>query len=155
MHFKIIIFLSLSFLNCQAKEKAPAPAFSSQLIELKSNNDSSKVYLIVDEMPRFSGCEKEENPKNCSDRMLLNYFYKHLQIKPINRNEDLEYKIVVRFIVEKDGSISNIHFIKGLKTAQKSNVKKLIQNMPQWIPGKLNGEIKRVQLTLPLGLHFE
>lgn len=116
--------------------------------------DSSKVYTVVDQMPRFPGCETSENIKPCADKKMLSYLFKHLRINPVNEDENLDYTIVVSFIIEKDGDISHISILKGEKTVNNSNLRKVLENMPKWIPGQLNGQIVRVKLNLPIRLHY-
>ncbi len=117
--------------------------------------DSSKIYTVVDEMPRFPGCEDKEHKKSCSDKKMQQYLYKHLKLNPASKDEFLEYKIVLSFVIEKDGTTSNITFLRGKRTAEFSNLLEVIQGMPKWIPGKLNGQIQRVKFHLPIGLHYE
>ena len=53
------------------------------------------------------------------------------------------------------GDISDIEVIRGKNTAEKTNIVELLDQMPNWVPGKLKGKIVKVKYNLPLGLHYE
>ncbi len=60
----------------------------------------------------------------------------------------------VSFVIEKDGSITNVKILKSSGHAQlDSEAKRVIRKMPLWSPGKMNGIIVRCRATLPI--HFE
>ena len=64
-----------------------------------------------------------------------------------------EGKVMVSFIVQTDGSITNIEVIRGFGFGSEDEAKRVIERMPKWIPGKQNGKIVAVKLILPL--HFQ
>ena len=69
------------------------------------------IYQVVEEMPRFAGCEDLEGTikekKACADKKMREFVYKNLKYPAIARENGLEGKIVASFIIEKDGSVSN------------------------------------------------
>ncbi len=152
IYFGVFVFLVFA---CAKKQESKSRTNAEFVNTLYENSDS--VYIQVDEMPRFPGCEDEEEGrrKACSDKKMLSYIYKNLRLETSNKNGDLEYKIVVSFVLRKDGDISDIEVIRGMKTAKKTNLIDLLDQMPKWIPGKKNGELVNVRFSLPLGLHYE
>lgn len=63
---------------------------------------------------------------------------------------DEQGKVYISFVVEKDGSLSNIKIERGVSRDLDGEAKRIIQLMPKWIPGYCNGEEVRVRCTLPI-----
>ena len=64
-------------------------------------------------------------------------------------------KVICRFVVEKDGSLSNITVVRSLDNSDDKEAVRIIKKMPKWIPGKLNGKVVRVYYTLPIKFNPE
>ena len=111
--------------------------------------------MIVDEMPRFPGCEEEENKLNCANKKFLEYLYSSLQLKTYDQLDLPESTLLINFVIELNGDASHIKIAKGKEVAERSNIVQLITDMPYWIPGKLRDTIRRVQYRLPLKLHYQ
>jgi TonB family protein len=58
--------------------------------------------------------------------------------------------VFVSFIIEKDGSISNIQILKSPSNALSSEVIRLIKSMPAWTPAKHQGEVVRSKFSVPV-----
>lgn len=102
--------------------------------------EDSKIYTFTDIPPQFQG----------GDRELLNYIKENL---PLNQLEDCEMvstKIIIQFVVEIDGSLSNIESIRSVCKNQLEIISDLLRSSPKWNPGELNGIAVRTQLTLPI-----
>ena len=67
----------------------------------------------------------------------------------LNYHAYYEGIVVCSFIIEKDGSISNVEIVKSLYPEANNEVVRIIKSMPQWIPGEQNGEKVRVKYLLP------
>ena len=115
--------------------------------------DTTDVYKMVEEMPRFSGCEEEatvEARKACADKKMLEFIYKNLHYPAPAREKKIEGIVVVSFIIEKDGSVSNAEIKREIGGGCGEEVLRVVGLMPQWIPGKQKGEVVRVQMNLPV-----
>lgn len=115
--------------------------------------DTTDVYKMVEEMPRFSGCEEEatvEARKACADKKMLEFIYKNLHYPAPAREKKIEGIVVVSFIIEKDGSVSNAEIKREIGGGCGEETLRVIGLMPQWIPGKQKGEVVRVQMNLPV-----
>ncbi|MEM8909834.1 MAG: energy transducer TonB, partial [Bacteroidota bacterium] len=92
----IIALLSFSFFQ---------PVFAQE--EAK---DTSKIFKVTDQAPLFPGCStysEADLRRKCSDKLLLEYVYRYLVYPDTALEAGLEGTVVVNFVVEKDGSISN------------------------------------------------
>lgn len=100
----------------------------------------TKVYTVVEQMPEF--------PDGGQPGMLE---YIQNNISEEVRATNKEGRITLSFVVERDGSISNIEILrsKGDKQLEDEAVR-IIKQMPKWIPGKQRGKVVRVKYTLPV-----
>lgn len=68
---------------------------------------------------------------------------------------DIEGKVVVEFVIEKDGSVSNIKALKSPHSSLTEEVVRLVKAMPNWNPGTMSGKPVRVKYTLPLSFKLQ
>jgi protein TonB len=105
-------------------------------------------------MPRFPGCENlegtNEEKKLCADKKMLNYLYKNIRYPNKARKQEIEGTAIVRFVIEKDGTIEDIKVLRGLSKEISAVCKNLVEKMPKWTPGYKNGKPVRVQFNLPI-----
>ncbi len=104
-------------------------------------------------MPHLAQCSHhEESPTRdkCSQDALLKYVYESIRYPAIARKYEIQGLAVVQFVIEKDGSISNIHVAKGLCQSIKEECERVVGQMPAWAPGKQCGEPVKVEFTLPI-----
>jgi len=126
---KVPVFLILIFglalkAQCQISESIP----------LEEHNDTA--YTVVDSMPSFPGGENE----------LFRWLGQNIKTPKI----DAQGVVYAHFIVEKDGSISNVEIIKGIHDAYDKEVLRVVGLMPNWEPGYKAGKIVRVQYNIPI-----
>jgi TonB family protein len=107
------------------------------VIAKKQNEDS--VYTWADEMPKFPG--------DSMNRFII----RNLKLPESYREKASFEPVFVSCIVEKDGSLSDIHTVKGDPEISKEVVR-VFYTMPKWSPGKMNGEAVRVRMVLPVRL---
>ena len=62
----------------------------------------------------------------------------------------IEGRVITNFVVEKDGSISDITIARGVDSLLDNEAKRIFEAMPKWKPGTQNGDIVRVRFTLPI-----
>lgn len=154
-HFVISIFSICLLVACKS--------------DRRDNNSSNtnpitmdSVYQFVGELPRFPGCENrssQEERKVCSDSLLLNYIYANVKYPQYAIENNIQGRCVISFIVEKDGSISNSKIAKDIGGGCGESALAVVNSMnlmPQkWIPGKNNGEPKRVVFNIPVSFRLE
>jgi len=122
-----------------------------------------EIFKVVEQMPRFPGCENEGGDNNakkaCADKKMLEFIYKNIKYPAIARENGVEGQCVIRFVVEKDGSIQNPHVVRDIGAGcgdESLRVVKLMNNMGEkWTPGKQRGRSVRVQFNLPVKFKLE
>lgn len=67
-----------------------------------------------------------------------------------DEESDVQGRVVVSFMVEKDGSLSEIKVVRGLHPAFDKEALRVVENMPKWYPAKLNGKGIRQKIILPI-----
>ena len=105
-------------------------------------NDSAKkvVFTYVEEMPEFPGGQGG----------LMKFLHQNIEYPEDARSESIEGKVIVQFIVNENGSISDITILRGIYPSCDSEVIRVLSKMPQWKPGKQNGTAVKVYFKLPV-----
>lgn len=95
------------------------------------------IVTFAEQMPEFNGD-------------LYTYLSKNIIYPASARELGLSGKVIAAFVVEKDGSISNIEVIRKAGNDFDAEAIRVIKSMPAWKPGKQNGKPVRVKFTLPI-----
>lgn len=139
----------------EAVGKIVAPAKTASPIPPKPiEKKEPDIFRVVEEMPRFKGCEdgsfsKKEKYK-CAEEKLLTYLFYHLKYPNIARDNGIQGTVVIRFIIEKNGSISNAEIVRDIGGGCGREALRVVENMPDWLPGKQRGREVPVQYNLPV-----
>ncbi|MFR6543615.1 MAG: energy transducer TonB [Butyricimonas virosa] len=104
---------------------------------VQDSTEDNQVHFLVQEMPVFPG-------------NLNTWIYNNIRYPEIAKEKKLEGKVYVRFVIEKDGAISNVKVIRGVSPELDNEAKAVIASMPKWEPGKQNGSPVRVSYTVPV-----
>lgn len=102
-------------------------------------------FVSVEKMPEFPGGEEA----------LYKYLSKNLKYPDIAKEQNLQGKVFVQFIVEKDGSISNPKAVRDIGGGCGEEAVRVVRGMPKWTPGKQRTQTVRVQYTLPVVFQLE
>ena len=105
-------------------------------VHQKKHNEE-KVYEVVEQMPSFPGGQEA----------LMTYINNNIKYPDEVCGQG---RVVVSFIVEKDGSITNATIRRSVDPAFDREALRVISSMPKWIPGKNNGRNVRVRFNVPV-----
>ena len=131
----------------EAKQKKAEAARAAQ------EEKDKMVYKVCEFMPHFPGCANEESIeflRECSEGKMNNYIRENLYYPHNSRIQTGQHLVVVRFIIEKDGSITNTTVLRGITDIYNQAALDLVNSMPKWVPGQHKGSPVRVQYTLPI-----
>ena len=135
--------------NAEIKQVILDMELEAQDVSKKNNivNGANDIYAIVDQMPSFAGDYGK----------LIHYFQDNIEYPPVCKNNGIEGRVTVTFVVEKDGSITNARVIKGVHNEIDKEALRVVSNMPKWNPGRNNGEPVRVlqPITISFSLRKE
>lgn len=98
------------------------------------------ISTFASDMPSFDG----------GNEAMTRYLRSEMMYPPQARQLGIEGKVMVEFVVQTDGSISDIKVLKGFGYGSEEEAMRVVQNMPKWIPGSQNGKRLAVRLVLPL-----
>ncbi len=120
-----------------------------------TDGDGEEPYIIIaEEMPRFPGCEDGNLPKKerneCATNQLLKFLYANIRYPDVARQNGIEGTVYLKFVVEKDGSISNAQVMRDIGGGCGAEALRVVGQMPKWRPGKQRGREVRVQFSLPV-----
>lgn len=99
-----------------------------------------EVFLSVEENPEFPG----------GPGKLLEFVQKNLKYPMMARESDIQGRVFVGFVVEKDGSITNVRVLRGIGGGCDEEAVRVVQSLPKFKPGKQRGNPVRVAYTLPI-----
>lgn len=110
------------------------------LMTLSSEAQTDKVYDRVEVMPEFPG----------GMQGLFEYMQNNVNYPKEAKNQKIEGRVIVSFIVEKDGSISDVHPLTAVHPLLDKEAIRLVNEMPRWKPGTEKGKAVRVSFALPV-----
>ena len=113
-------------------------------IEMEPEETHDDVFMVVEEMPEFPG----------GTMALLEYLRSNIKYPKECRDNNIQGRVLVSFIVGKDGKITNPEIVLGVDPALDAEAMKVVAAMPEWKPGTQNGEKVRVQYTIPINFRL-
>lgn len=117
----------------KAKEEIAAP-------EPPKPVEENKVFDVVEQMPSFPG----------GMSALMSWLSQNIKYPVIAAENGVKGRVIVQFVVEKDGSITDVQVVKSVDPSLDKEASRVIKSMPHWIPGRQNGSPVRVRYTVPV-----
>ena len=102
--------------------------------------DDQKIFKVVQQMPSFPG----------GDAALMSWIGKNIRYPALAEENHIEGRVVLQFVVEKDGAITDVQIVKGVDPSLDKEAMRVVKSMPHWLPGKQNGTPVRVKYTFPV-----
>ena len=107
---------------------------------VKPKEEENKVFDVVEQMPSFPG----------GNAAMMNYLSQNIKYPVIAEENGIQGRVVVQFVVGKDGHISDVRVAKSVDPSLDKEAVRVVKGMPRWIPGKQNGQAVTVRYTLPV-----
>ena len=107
---------------------------------------------FVDEVPVFPGCEvvSKSEQKKCFQKMIFIHINKTVCYPEIGQEMGIQGKVYMRFVIEKDGSITNIEVLRSPDRNLEKEALRIINKLPKMTPGKQRGHPVRVPFSIPI-----
>ncbi|MFO8055267.1 MAG: energy transducer TonB [Bacteroidales bacterium] len=102
--------------------------------------EEQEIFTVVEENPEFPG----------GDKARLEYLRENIEYPSMAREAGIEGTVHVTFVVEPDGSVTNVRILRGIGGGCNEEALRVVRNMPKWEPGKQRGRKVRVQFNLPI-----
>ena len=127
-HF-ISLLITVAFLTSYGQELA-----------LNSDLEIDKIYIEVDQSAEYPG----------GIFKMYDYIMADLKYPELARENQIKGRLFIAFVVEKDGSISNLEVLKSLGYGCDEEAIRLFKEMPKWSPGLIDGKPVRQKFVQPI-----
>ena len=143
------------FFICICFSLLVTPLVYGQSEEEGDPRDEEECFVVAEQMPRFPGCEDGHFPlnsalENCAQQKMLKFIKDSLRVPKTAVDKNVYGLIVLSFIVEKDGSLTNIKVLRGLPNGCSEAAVDVIKKMPRWIPARQRNNPVRCMQRIPI-----
>lgn len=112
----------------------------------KLENPENIVYIVVESMPEFPG----------GQQAMMRYIGENIKYPVTAQEKGIQGRVICQFVVEKDGSITNIHAVRSSgDILLDQEAIRVLSTMPRWNPGKQSGNSVRVKYTVPVNFRLQ
>ena len=101
---------------------------------------NQQVFDVVEQMPEYPG----------GMQALFEYLGQNLKYPEDAKQQKVEGRVIAIFVVETDGSISNVEVVKPVFPSLDAEAVRVLSDMPKWKPGMQSGKVVRVKYTVPI-----
>lgn len=116
------------------------------------------IYKFVEQMPVFGDCTNllgEDERNACSSNQLMLYVLRKLPKAENIKVDDIEIgETMVRFVIDENGDVQDVKLLKGIHENFDKMYLEIFQTMPQWQAGQKDEKPAKVEITLPMKVHF-
>ena len=128
--------------DANGKKTTGKPHHQKIVMKLNSGKElhNDSIYFLAEVMPLFPG----------GDAGILKFLKEHIRYPSRARANRTEGMVVVSFIVDRNGSLTNIKVVRGIGNGCEEEAIRVLGTMPKWSPGKVKGKDVRVQMNLPV-----
>jgi len=123
-------------IDLQQKEYADSISGNKVLDEIKDLTPLT----VIDVKPSFPG----------GDDAMIRYLIANIKYPPIAKESGITGIVKLTFLVEKDGTITNIKVVNGIGGGCNDEAIRVVNTMPKWNPGKKKGKSIRTQIQIPI-----
>lgn len=99
-----------------------------------------KIFDVVEVPPTFPGGEGQ----------LRAWLASNTKYPPVAEDNGIQGRVIVQFVVERDGSVSNVNVVRGVDPSLDKEAARVVRSMPKWTPGKQNGQAVRARFNVPV-----
>ena len=116
---------------------------SAQKTVVSQKND--KVFDVVEQMPEYPG----------GMQALFEFISQNIKYPADAQKQKVEGRVLAKFVIETDGSISDIEVVKNAFPSLDAEAVRVIKAMPKWIPGRQKGQAVRVKFVMPINFSLK
>lgn len=109
------------------------------------SSNGEQVFAIAEEMPQFPG----------GDMALYNYIKDNVDYPSISKENGIEGKVYVYFVIGSDGAVTNVKIARGVDPSLDAEALRVIRSLPNWVPGKQRGENVAVSYNVPINFALQ
>lgn len=106
----------------------------------KQEEVTEEIFVVVENQPEFPG----------GNAAMMKFLSDNIKYPVIAQENGIQGRVICNFVVERDGSITDVQVVRGVDPSLDKEAVRVIQTMPRWTPGKQRGQAVRVRFTLPV-----
>ena len=106
----------------------------------KHEEVTEEIFVVVEEQPEYPG----------GNVAMMKFLGDNIRYPVIAQENGIQGRVICNFVVERDGSITDVQVVRGVDPSLDREAVRVIQQMPRWKPGKHRGSAGRVRFTLPV-----
>ena len=131
---------TLGLVRCDVDSTSSKKEMGSKSDSNYDDDDDMIMGMIVEQKPVFPGGQKA----------LMEFLKSNLVYPKAARDSSIQGRVIVKFTVEKDGSITDVEVVRGVHPALDEEAVRVVSMMPKWKPGTQMGDTVRTKFTLPV-----
>ena len=120
--------------------------FEFEVEEVVENIVEEEIFVTAEEMPTFQGGDLSK---------FRNWVQSHVKYPQIALENGIQGNVVIKFVVEKDGKLSNIQVLQSPDSSLSDEAVRVLKTSPKWKPGKQRNKPVRVTYTLPVSFKIQ
>ena len=101
---------------------------------------TEEIFVVVEEQPEFPG----------GNTAMMKFLSDNIKYPLIAQENGIQGRVITNFVVERDGSITDVQVVRGVDPSLDREAIRVIQSMPKWKAGRQRGSAVRVRFTLPV-----
>ena len=114
------------------------------VVTVEPEPEEEEIFMVVEDQPEFPG----------GTAALLEYLRKNIKYPAICRENNIQGRVLVSFVVNKDGAIVEPEIVKSVNPSLDKEALRVISTMPNWKPGSQRGKPVRVKYTVPVNFRL-
>jgi len=127
-------------ISIDEETEVEAVIFQEEVASGPEEEVADEIFTIVEQKPEPVGGMKA----------FYEYLGANLHYPPQARRMGIEGRVFVQFVVEKDGSLTDVQLVRGIGAGCDEEAIRVIENAPKWQPGKQRGQPVRVRNVMPI-----
>ena len=118
---------------------------STLLLYLKKNTSDKEIYAVLEERPEYPGGMKEA----------IKYIQTHIQYPPAAIYKKIQGRVWIESVIDRNGKVVQPKVAYSVHPLLDQEALRIVRMMPDWKPGKLNGETVKVKYSFPVTFRIE
>ncbi|MCH5175125.1 MAG: energy transducer TonB [Prevotellaceae bacterium] len=121
------------------------PVIAGPPAPVQEESDEGEIFEVVEQNPQFPG----------GDQALMAWLTKNLKYPSVAQENGIQGRVMVSFVVNKDGSIVDPKIIRSVDPSLDKEAIRVVSAMPKWTPGRQRGKTVRVKYSLPVTFRLQ
>lgn len=137
MRYILLLIAIVATMRVCGKEKLSRIELAESVTEI---DDEDTLFIEYEQMPQFLGGEVA----------LMKFIADNLHYPDSAKAKKIQGQVVVKFVVTKTGEIGEVKIVRSKDLDLDKEAVRIVKSLPNFIPGKLNGEVVDMWYTLPI-----